>query len=88
MSIRVASVSKNYKTQKALNAVSFTAEKGQIIGFLGPNGAGKSTFVRQITGVEQRTSGKVIFDGKEVHFDGPLDAREQGPSPGALSAPS
>lgn len=45
---------------------------------MGDNGAGKSTFVRQITGVEQRTRGEVIFDGKPVHFDGPLDARRAG----------
>ena len=45
---------------------------------MGDNGAGKSTFVRQITGVEQRTRGTVIFDGEEVNFSGPLDAREAG----------
>ena len=38
----------------------------------------KSTFVRQITGVEQRTSGTIIFDGREVNFKGPLEAREAG----------
>ncbi len=45
---------------------------------VGDDGAGKSTFVRQITGVEQRTRGDIIFDGKPVHFTGPLDAREAG----------
>jgi fructose transport system ATP-binding protein len=45
---------------------------------MGDNGAGKSTFVRQITGVEQRTRGEVIFDGEAVSFAGPLDAREAG----------
>ena len=45
---------------------------------MGDNGAGKSTFVRQITGVEQPTRGKIIFHGKEVTFKGPLDAREAG----------
>jgi fructose transport system ATP-binding protein len=45
---------------------------------MGDNGAGKSTFVRQITGVEQRTRGTVVFDGDEVNFAGPLDAREAG----------
>ena len=45
---------------------------------MGDNGAGKSTFVRQITGVEQKTSGQILFDGEEVNFAGPLDAREAG----------
>ena len=45
---------------------------------MGDNGAGKSTFVRQITGVEIRTRGTVVFDGAEVNFAGPLDAREAG----------
>ena len=45
---------------------------------MGDNVAGKSTFVRQITGVEQRTRGTMTFDGKEVNFAGPLDAREAG----------
>ena len=50
MSIKVTSVTKIYKTQKALNSVSFSADKGQIIGFLGPNGAGKSTMMKILTG--------------------------------------
>jgi fructose transport system ATP-binding protein len=45
---------------------------------MGDNGAGKSTFVRQITAVEQRTRGKIWFNGAEVQFEGPLEAREAG----------
>jgi fructose transport system ATP-binding protein len=45
---------------------------------MGDNGAGKSTFVRQITGVEQRTRGDIFFDGVPVHFAGPLEARNAG----------
>ena len=67
MSIKVISVSKIYKTQKALNAVSFSADKGQIIGFLGPNGAGKSTFLKIISGVQDPTSGQVHLEkGKRM----------------------
>ena len=50
MSIEVLSVSKSYETQLALNEISFSAKKGEIIGFLGPNGAGKSTMMKILTG--------------------------------------
>ena len=71
-------LTKHYGGVHALNDANFTLEKGEHVAIMGDNGAGKSTFVRQITGVEQRTSGKVIFDGQEVSFSGPLDAREAG----------
>ena len=45
---------------------------------MGDNGAGKSTFVRQLTGVEQPTRGKIVFNGNEVVFRSPIDAREAG----------
>jgi ABC-2 type transport system ATP-binding protein len=62
MSIKVISVSKIYKTQKALNNVSFSADKGQIIGFLGPNGAGKSTMMKILTGFIKPNAGEVFVD--------------------------
>ncbi len=74
MSIKVTSVSKIYKTQKALNEVSFTADKGQIIGFLGPNGAGKSTMMKILTGFIQPNSGEVFVDDIDV-LQNPLDAQ-------------
>ena len=71
-------LTKHYGGVHALNDANFTLHKGEHVAIMGDNGAGKSTFVRQITGVEQRTSGDIIFDGKPVHFAGPLDAREAG----------
>ena len=49
MSIVVSEVSKFYGQQKALDAISFTVNKGEIVGFLGPNGAGKSTMMKILT---------------------------------------
>lgn len=49
MSIVVENISKNYGEQKALNSVSFSVKKGEIVGFLGPNGAGKSTLMKILT---------------------------------------
>ena len=66
MSITVNSVSKSYKSQKALNNISFSADKGQIIGFLGPNGAGKSTMMKILTGYIKPNSGEVFVDKIDV----------------------
>ena len=74
MSIKVTSVSKFYKTQKALNNVSFSAEKGQVIGFLGPNGAGKSTMMKVLTGFIKPDSGTVLVDEIDV-LQNPIEAQ-------------
>ena len=66
MSINVISVSKKYTTEKVLDTVSFSADKGQIIGFLGPNGAGKSTMIKILTGYIKPNSGKVFVDEIDV----------------------
>ncbi|TRD22000.1 ATP-binding cassette domain-containing protein [Palleronia caenipelagi] len=71
-------LTKHYGGVHALEGADFTLRKGEHVAIMGDNGAGKSTFVRQITGVEQKTRGDIIFDGKPVNFTGPLDAREAG----------
>jgi fructose transport system ATP-binding protein len=71
-------LTKHYGGVHALTDANFTLRKGEHVAIMGDNGAGKSTFVRQITGVEQPTAGKIVFDGREVAFAGPLDAREAG----------
>ncbi|APZ46305.1 gliding motility-associated ABC transporter ATP-binding subunit GldA [Polaribacter reichenbachii] len=75
MSIKVASITKTYKTQKALNNISFSADKGQIIGFLGPNGAGKSTMMKILTGFVKPNSGEVLVDDIDV-LQNPLAAQK------------
>lgn len=71
-------LTKHYGGVHALEGADFVLHKGEHVAIMGDNGAGKSTFVRQITGVEIRTRGTVVFDGAEVNFAGPLDAREAG----------
>jgi fructose transport system ATP-binding protein len=71
-------LTKHYGGVHALTGANFQLKHGEHVAIMGDNGAGKSTFVRQITGVEQPTHGDIIFDGKPVHFSGPLDAREAG----------
>lgn len=63
MAIQVDGVTKLYGEQKALNNVSFSVPKGQVVGFLGPNGAGKSTMMKIISGFIQPTEGNVAVNG-------------------------
>ncbi len=55
---------KYFATQKAVDDISFTIERGQIFGLLGPNGAGKTTLIRMITGIFYPDDGEITFDGK------------------------
>ncbi|AUC13967.1 gliding motility-associated ABC transporter ATP-binding subunit GldA [Tenacibaculum sp. SZ-18] len=66
MSIQFTSVTKTYGKQKAVNNISFSVQKGEIVGFLGPNGAGKSTTMKILTGYIQPTSGTVIVNDIDV----------------------
>jgi ABC-2 type transport system ATP-binding protein len=56
---------KTFSSQKAVDDLSLTVEKGQIFGLLGPNGAGKTTLIRMITGIFYPDDGEIIFDGKK-----------------------
>jgi ABC-2 type transport system ATP-binding protein len=69
MSIKVENIIKTYGEQKALNKVSFTIEKGEIVGFLGPNGAGKSTMMKILTAFIPASEGVAIVNGFEVEKD-------------------
>jgi fructose transport system ATP-binding protein len=76
--LRTEGLTKHYGGLHALEDADFELSKGEHVAIMGDNGAGKSTFVRQITGVERRTRGKMWFDGNEVEFSGPIEAREAG----------
>ncbi len=76
--LKTENLTKHYGGVHALQEANFELRKGEHVAIMGDNGAGKSTFVRQITGVEQRTGGKIWFDGKEVNFAGPIEARTAG----------
>lgn len=66
MSIVVENITKTYGNQKALDAVSFRIDSGEIVGFLGPNGAGKSTMMKIITTYISQSDGIVIVNGYNV----------------------
>jgi len=66
MSIEVKDLLKVYGEQKAVNNISFTVNKGEIVGFLGPNGAGKSTTMKILTGYLQPDGGQAYVSGIDV----------------------
>ncbi len=75
MSIEVKGLSKFYGEQAAVNDISFSIGKGEIVGFLGPNGAGKSTTMKIITGFIPSSSGEVKVCGIPVDVDN-LETRQ------------
>jgi ABC-2 type transport system ATP-binding protein len=75
MSIIVENITKTYGTQRALDAISFTIESGQIVGFLGPNGAGKSTMMKIITTYISQNEGLVEVNGYDVRTE-PMSVKQ------------
>ena len=69
MSLQVSNLSKRYGTQQVLTDLSFSVDKGQIVGFLGPNGAGKSTTMKIALGFCMPDAGRVIVDGLDAQKD-------------------
>lgn len=76
MSIEVKELVKEYGTQKAVNGISFTINKGEIVGFLGPNGAGKSTTMKIITGYLDANGGSAFVCNMDVKAN-PLAAKQK-----------
>ncbi len=72
--IEVRNLTKKYGEKLAVNDISFTVEKGEILGFLGPNGAGKSTTMNMLTGYISSTSGQILIDGIDI-LEEPLKAK-------------
>ena len=76
MSIEVTQLTKQYGEQKAVNNISFSLRKGEIVGFLGPNGAGKSTTMKMITGYLLPDKGNITIAGVDVQQQ-PLQAKRK-----------
>ena len=64
--LELINVTKNYKDQKAVSEVSFTLDRGQVLGLVGANGAGKSTCVSMIATLIKPDSGQILFNGKDI----------------------
>ena len=66
MIVETRNITKLFGKQKALDSISFSVNKGELVGFLGPNGAGKSTTMKIITGYLPQDEGDILIDGQKV----------------------
>lgn len=71
-------ISKYFGAVTALEDVSFSLGRGEVIGIVGDNGAGKSTLMKVLSGLHRPSKGKLFFEGQEVRFASPSDARRLG----------
>lgn len=76
MGITIQNLIKKYGDQLALDNVSFSIQKGEVVGLLGPNGAGKSTLMKSVTGAILPTSGEIEVDGFSV-LKQPIETKEK-----------
>lgn len=76
MSVKVEQLTKVYQTQKAVDQISFEANKGEVLGFLGPNGAGKTTTMKIITCFIPQTDGNVNVCGYDTKTS-PIEVRQR-----------
>lgn len=74
--VEIKNLTKKYGDNLAVDNISFTVSKGEILGFLGPNGAGKSTTMNILTGYLSCTSGEVKIDGYDI-LDNPIEAKKR-----------
>ncbi len=76
--MELVNVDKSFGSTKALSNVSMKIEPGKILCLLGDNGAGKSTLIKILSGVHQPTRGAMKFEGVEMKFSSPREARQRG----------
>ena len=72
--IKIDNLVKTFGAKRAVDGISFSVERGEVVGFLGPNGSGKSTTMRMITGYYAPTAGRVSIGGHDV-VESPLEAK-------------
>lgn len=76
--VRMENISKRFGNVQALDDVTFTVKKQEIVGLVGDNGAGKSTLIKILSGAHTATSGKIYFNGKQIEIKNTWDAIQIG----------
>ncbi|NLT13341.1 MAG: ABC transporter ATP-binding protein [Clostridiales bacterium] len=78
MLLETISLTKRFGGLTVMNDINLTLSEGEILGLIGPNGAGKSTFFNLVTGVLAPTSGKIIYNGRDITYTKPHRAAAMG----------
>jgi len=76
----MAGITKSFPGVRALDQVSFSAERGEVVGLLGENGAGKSTLMKILSGVYHADAGEIVWEGRKVAFRNIQEAQHAGVS--------
>ncbi|HZP74060.1 MAG TPA: ATP-binding cassette domain-containing protein [Gaiellaceae bacterium] len=76
--LQLRHITKSFGSVQALTDVDFEVNAGEVMALVGDNGAGKSTLVKCIAGTHSADSGQILFEGREVHINGPKDAARLG----------
>ena len=75
---KMVNIGKYFGAEQALKKVNIKIQSGEILGLLGDNGAGKSTLIKILAGVFPPDRGEIFFEGEQVYFSSPRDARTRG----------
>ena len=76
--LEIKDLTKRFGATLALNKVSLTLGRGEVLALLGDNGAGKSTLIKCLSGVHEPDEGHILIEGQEVHIHSPMRARSLG----------
>jgi ABC-2 type transport system ATP-binding protein len=74
--LEIEGLTKRFGSLTAVDGISFSVDRGEVLGFLGPNGAGKTTAMRMVTGFLPPTSGRVLVEGFDVATD-PIEVKKR-----------
>lgn len=71
-------IDKRFPGVQALSGVNLEIRKGEVLALMGENGAGKSTLMKVLTGIYKKDAGTIIYEGREVEYNNPREAQEDG----------
>ena len=76
--LELKNISKAFGRNRVLSNINLEVKKGTVLGLMGENGAGKSTMMKILFGIYSKDDGRIFFDGREIEFNNPKDALENG----------